>query len=42
MELLIKSCDTEKTALVLVTHNPSFAQKTSESYFLEHGKLNLI
>ena len=23
----------EKTALVLVTHNPSFAQKTSESYF---------
>jgi len=42
MELLLKSCDTEKTALVLVTHNPSFAQKTSESYFLEHGKLNLI
>ena len=42
MELLLKSCDIEKTALVLVTHNPSFAQKTSESYFLEHGKLNLI
>ena len=39
MELLLESCDEEKTALVLVTHNQKFAEATDETLFLKEGKL---
>jgi ABC-type lipoprotein export system ATPase subunit len=39
MELLLESCDDEKTALVLVTHNQNFAEATDETLFLKEGKL---
>jgi ABC-type lipoprotein export system ATPase subunit len=38
MELLLESCDEEKTALVLVTHNQKFADTTDETLFLKEGK----
>jgi ABC-type lipoprotein export system ATPase subunit len=39
MDLLLKSCDDENAALILVTHNPSFAQSTDHSLFLKKGNL---
>ena len=39
MDLLLKSCEQENTGLILVTHNPSFAQSTDDSLFLKQGKL---
>lgn len=39
MELLLNSCSIEKTALVLVTHNPKFADATDEALFLKNGSL---
>ena len=39
MDLLLKSCDEENAALILVTHNPIFAQATNRSLFLKKGTL---
>jgi len=39
MDLLLESCDEEKTALVLVTHNQKFAEAADETLFLKEGKL---
>ena len=39
MDLLLMSCEEENAALILVTHNPSFARATNESIFLKKGKL---
>ena len=39
MELLLESCDEEKTALVLVTHNQKFAEATDQTLLLKEGKL---
>ena len=39
MDLLLKSCDDENAALILVTHNPNFAQSTNHSLFLKKGIL---
>ena len=37
IELLLKVCADEKTALVLVTHNPAHAKKTSRQLLLRNG-----
>ena len=37
--LLLEVCAEEKTALVLVTHNPAHAKKTSRQLFLKAGQL---
>lgn len=42
MQLLMELCRVEGTALLLVTHNPAFAQRTEFQAFLHHGKLELI
>jgi ABC-type lipoprotein export system ATPase subunit len=39
MDLLLMSCEEVNAALILVTHNPSFARATNESIFLKKGKL---
>lgn len=39
MDLLLKSCEGENASLILVTHNPSFAQATDDSLFLKKGTL---
>jgi ABC-type lipoprotein export system ATPase subunit len=39
MDLLLKSCEDENASLILVTHNPSFAQATDDSLFLKKGTL---
>jgi ABC-type lipoprotein export system ATPase subunit len=38
MDLLLQSCEEEKAALILVTHNPTFAKSTEQSLFLRKGK----
>jgi ABC-type lipoprotein export system ATPase subunit len=35
----LKSCEDENASLILVTHNPSFAQATDDSLFLKKGTL---
>lgn len=39
MEMFLKLCEMEKTALLLVTHNPDFAKKTSRNLILKHGEI---
>jgi ABC-type lipoprotein export system ATPase subunit len=39
MNLLLNASAKEKTSLILVTHNPSFAQATDETSILKDGKL---
>ena len=39
MDLLLSSCTKEKTSLILVTHNPTFARATNETSTLTDGKL---
>lgn len=39
MELLLGLCEAEKTALVLVTHNPGFAERTDKRLFLHAGEM---
>lgn len=39
MNLLLNSCLKEKTSLVLVTHNPTFAKATKNSSTLKDGRL---
>lgn len=38
ISLLLEVCAEEKTALVLVTHNPTHAKKTARQQFLHNGK----
>jgi len=38
INLLLEVCAEEKTALVLVTHNPAHAKKTARAQFLQNGK----
>ena len=38
ISLLLEVCAEEKTALVLVTHNPAHAKKTARQQFLQNGK----
>jgi predicted ABC-type transport system involved in lysophospholipase L1 biosynthesis ATPase subunit len=38
ISLLLEVCAEEKTALVLVTHNPAHAKKTARQQFLHDGK----
>lgn len=38
INLLLEVCAEEKTALVLVTHNPAHAKKTARQQFLQNGK----
>ena len=40
MDLLLSTCEEEKTGLVLVTHNPSFAEAADSRVFLKEGKLS--
>jgi lipoprotein-releasing system ATP-binding protein len=42
MNLLLRACSEEGTALVLVTHNPSFAQATDRQLFLSEGRMNEV
>ena len=42
MELLLNSCLEEGASLVLVTHNPSFAQATNRQLFLSEGRMNEV
>ena len=39
MELLLNLCDNDQTSLVLVTHNPAFAQRTQHQLFLSAGNI---
>ena len=39
MDLLLSSCTKEKTSLILVTHNPTFARAMNETSTLTDGKL---
>ena len=39
MDLLLDACSEQGTGLVLVTHNPSFAQAADVRLFLRKGKL---
>tara|TARA_B100001248_G_scaffold262503_1_gene258945 strand:- start:44203 stop:44874 length:672 start_codon:yes stop_codon:yes gene_type:complete len=39
MDMLLGLCKEEGTALILVTHNPSFASCTNRQLFLQHGAL---
>ena len=39
IELLLKVCADEKTALVLVTHNPAHAKKTNRQLVLKNGQM---
>ena len=39
MDLLLDACSEQRTGLVLVTHNPSFAQAADVRLFLRKGKL---
>lgn len=41
MELLLKLCQEVKTSLILVTHNPDFAEKTQHQGFLTLGKFEI-
>ena len=40
MDLLLTACDEEKTGLILVTHNPSFAESADSQVFLKEGELS--
>jgi predicted ABC-type transport system involved in lysophospholipase L1 biosynthesis ATPase subunit len=40
IELLLGVCAEERTALVLVTHNPAHAKKTSRQLFLKDGQMD--
>ena len=40
MDLLLATCNEENTGLILVTHNPSFAEAADSRVFLKEGKLN--
>lgn len=39
MEMFLNLCEMETTALLLVTHNPDFAKKTSRNLILKHGEI---
>jgi predicted ABC-type transport system involved in lysophospholipase L1 biosynthesis ATPase subunit len=39
INLLLEVCAEEKTALVLVTHNPAHAKKTARQLFLKNGQM---
>lgn len=39
MDMFLNLCKIEKTALLLVTHNPDFAKKTSRNLVLRHGEI---
>ena len=39
MDLLLATCSEENTGLILVTHNPSFAEAADSRVFLKEGKL---
>ncbi|PWU05128.1 MAG: ABC transporter ATP-binding protein [Verrucomicrobia bacterium] len=41
MELLLSLCREVKTSLILVTHNPEFAEKTQRQGFLTFGKFEV-
>ncbi|MGE9295169.1 MAG: ABC transporter ATP-binding protein [Puniceicoccales bacterium] len=38
MELLLNLCAEEQTSLILVTHNPAFAERTERQLFLHEGR----
>jgi len=40
MDLLLESCQQEKSSLLLVTHNRTFAEATDQQAFLQDGSLN--
>ncbi|HCJ12139.1 MAG: hypothetical protein A2Y14_05665 [Verrucomicrobia bacterium GWF2_51_19] len=40
--LLMSLCEEHGTSLILVTHNPNFAQRTRRQFSLHHGKLEEI
>ena len=42
MAMLLELCDEEQMGLILVTHNPRFAAKTSKKGFLTKGKLEIV
>lgn len=42
MNLLLRTCSNEGASLVLVTHNPSFAQSTDRQLFLSDGQMNEV
>jgi len=39
MQLLLRTCSEENASLILVTHNPSFAQATDRQLFLSEGRI---
>lgn len=39
MEILLKLCTEEKTSMILVTHNPDFAERTERGLFLSKGQM---
>ena len=39
MDMLLGLCSQENTALLLITHNPDFARRTSRSLVLKSGKI---
>ena len=40
MDLLLAACNEGNTGLILVTHNPSFAEAADSRVFLKEGKLS--
>ncbi len=42
MNLLLHSCSEEGASLILVTHNPAFAQATDRQLFLSEGQMNEV
>jgi ABC-type lipoprotein export system ATPase subunit len=42
MNLLLRTCSNEGASLVLVTHNPSFAQSTDRQLFLSEGQMKEV
>ena len=42
MNLLLRACSDEGASLILVTHNPSFAQATDRQLFLSEGQMNEV
>jgi ABC-type lipoprotein export system ATPase subunit len=42
MAMLLQLCAETKTALILVTHNPAYAARTTKEYHLHDGALRQI
>jgi len=42
MDILLRLCSEEQTAMLLVTHNPEFASRTDRKFHLKAGALDRV